>query len=76
MKYLKLFEELTRVLVTVEEKKQLKEIVKKSIAIIKDLRFSGGIEERYRIEYDLGNLKSIITHVEYNYISYLIKILK
>jgi hypothetical protein len=65
MKYLKLFEELTRVLVTVEEKKQLKEIVKKSIAIIKDLRFSGGIEERYRIEYDLGNLKSIITHVEY-----------
>jgi hypothetical protein len=66
MKYLKLFEEMNRILVTVEEKVKLKQIVKKIIQIVNDKRFAGGIKEKAGIEYDLAELKTIVKNSDYD----------
>ena len=65
MRYLKLFEELNRITVTPDEKVKLKEITRFFLAILKDKRFSGGIKEKKRLEYDLGILKSLIKNDDY-----------
>lgn len=65
MKYLKLFEELNRITVLPEEKVKIKEITRFFLSILKDKRFSGGVKEKRRLEYDLGILKSLIKNDDY-----------
>lgn len=66
MKFIKLFEEFTRVSLTSEEKVKIKEIVRRTISIVNDKRFAGGVNENYTVEYDLGNLKKIIQTTDYD----------
>ena len=59
-------EEFTRVSLTPEEKVKIKEITRKFITMVNDKRFAGGTNEKYVIEYDLGNLKKIIQTTDYD----------
>jgi hypothetical protein len=58
MKWIKLFEELNRISVTTEEKNKIREITRKAIGYLKSSKTD--IKDITRIEYDLGELKTLI----------------
>ena len=62
MKYIKLYEEFkgSRIKPTSEEKKKLREIARVIIKYSKDGKLSSGINEKYKILFDLGDLKNLI----------------
>jgi hypothetical protein len=62
MKYIKLYEEFkgSRIKPTSEEKKKLREIARVIIKYSKDGKLSSGINEKYKILFDLGELKNLI----------------
>jgi hypothetical protein len=70
MRYLKLFEEFkgSRIIVTSEEKKRLREVARIIIKHCGGLQISeltNGIHEKYTLEFDLGELKNLIAGYTY-----------
>ena len=63
MKWIKLFEEFKggRIKVTTEEKRRLREIARIIIKYCKVADLTSDINEKYKLEFDLGDLKNLIT---------------
>ena len=62
MKYIKLFEEFkgNRIKVTKDEKKKLREIARVIIKYCNSSKLTSGIDDKYTILFDLGDLKELI----------------
>jgi hypothetical protein len=65
MKYIKLFEEFNRITVTPEEKRKIKKIALRTIELVNNKIFQGGLHEKWEIEYDLGALQTFIQNNKY-----------